>query len=65
MRTRNVVGATAALAFAIVCAYGAGWQDGRHSGLRVQFCVDHAGQWDVANGRCLKTADTITVEVKP
>lgn len=36
---------------------------GYERGRKEQFCVDHAGQWDNANVRCLAKSDTITVQV--
>ena len=38
---------------------------GLKRGRQMQFCIDHGGQWDDANVRCLKNAETITVQVKP
>lgn len=36
---------------------------GYDRGRKEQFCIDHAGQWDDANVRCLAKSDTITVQV--
>ena len=36
---------------------------GVKTGRQMQFCIDHAGQWDDVNVRCLKSADTVTVQV--
>lgn len=40
-------------------------EHGIERGKAIQFCVDHDGTWDDKNVRCLKTGDTLTVQVKP